>query len=61
VGGPGSFSIPITTREEFTSATRQKLLLEISGLTLVPRIVPVQAQPGSGPYDCGILERGRRW
>lgn len=61
VGGPGSFSIPITSREEFTSATRQKLLLEISGLTLVPRIVPVQALPGSGPYDCSILERGRRW
>ena len=33
VGGPGSFMIPITKPEEFSTATRQKLLLEISGVT----------------------------
>lgn len=32
IGGPGSFVLPIKTREEFATATRQKLLLEIAGL-----------------------------
>jgi Protein of unknown function (DUF1194) len=31
IGGPGSFMIPIKEKHEFASATRQKLLLEISG------------------------------
>ena len=72
IGGPGAFMVPITTREEFASATRQKLLLEISGLMPQPRVLKVQmpgpygmdqggAQPG-GKYDCGVLERNtRRW
>ena len=69
IGGPGSFMVPITTREEFATATRQKLLLEISGVMGLPRIVPVQmsgqerfmkgAPNGSG-YDCAMVER-RRW
>ncbi len=33
IGGPGSFMIPITRPEEFLTATRQKLLQEISGIT----------------------------
>ena len=37
IGGPGSFMVPITTREEFASATRQKLLLEISDLMSAPQ------------------------
>jgi len=69
IGGPGSFMIPITKREEFTSATRQKLLLEISEFAAKPRVVPVQTPPaqgdagdGEGRYDCALLERGiRRW
>ena len=72
IGGPGAFMVPITTREEFATATRQKLLLEISGLMPQPRVLKVQmpgpygmdqggAQPG-GKYDCGVLERNtRRW
>ncbi len=65
IGGPGSFMIPITKPEEFATATRQKLLLEISNITLSPRIVPTQLGPpagGEGEFDCGFLERGvRRW
>lgn len=64
IGGPGSFSIPITTPEEFKSATRQKLLLEISGITQMPRMIPVQMVPetGAGKYDCALVDRGlRRW
>ncbi len=70
IGGPGSFMIPITKPEEFSTATRQKLLLEISGITPEPRIMRTQLGPppvgapqaGEGGYDCALLERGiRRW
>jgi hypothetical protein len=74
IGGPGSFMVPITTRDEFASATRQKLLLEISGLMNPekPRIVPVQMRGSDegpqasspqppGTYDCTGVERYRRW
>ncbi len=64
IGGPGSFMIPITKREEFASATRQKLLLEISNLIPPSKVVPTQLAPpgGEGDYDCQLLERGiRRW
>lgn len=40
IGGPGSFVLPIKTRAEFATATRQKLLLEIAGL------MPGDATPG---------------
>ena len=69
IGGPGSFMVPITTRDEFASATRQKLLLEISGLTITPRVIPAQMQlpyneapAANGRYDCQVVERNmRRW
>ena len=71
IGGPGSFSIPITKPEEFATATRQKLLQEISGINPPgPRVIPTQLgspRLGQGPqvseeYDCQLLERGiRRW
>jgi Protein of unknown function (DUF1194) len=49
VGGPGSFMIPIKERNEFATATRQKLLLEIAGYEPLPRIVRVQMGGPSGP------------
>lgn len=70
IGGAGSFMIPITKPEEFATATRQKLLHEISGITTSPRVIPAQFVPppaaapsgAPGEYDCGLLERGiRRW
>ncbi len=74
IGGPGSFMIPITKPEEFATATRQKLLLEISGITPEPRVMHAQLGPPpaygapSGPggadsaVDCALMERGiRRW
>jgi hypothetical protein len=57
IGGPGSFVIPIREKSEFAAATRQKLILEISGLMIAPRIVPVQASPPAPPIDCMIGER----
>lgn len=64
VGGPGSFVIPIRRRDEFATATRQKLLQEISWLPQ-PRVVRVQhleplPPPASGQYDCQIGERNWR-
>ncbi len=75
VGGPGSFSIPITTLDGFTTATRQKLLLEIAAAP-GPRLIRVQERrgaqsEGNAPagldgqgYVCGMVERNierRQW
>jgi hypothetical protein len=57
IGGTGSFMIPIREKSEFTTAIRQKLLLEISGYEPPPRIIRVQAAPGSGETDCLIGEQ----
>lgn len=74
IGGPGSFMIPIRKPEEFATATRQKLLQEISSLP-VPRVWRAQLGPAPLPpgdtaetYDCEVGERNwrryfldRRW
>ena len=46
IGGPGAFMIPIKDRREFLTATRRKLLLEISG----PRAA-CPPHPRAGPAD----------
>ena len=33
IGGPGSFVIPVRSRDQFINAVRQKLVLEVSGIT----------------------------
>ncbi len=63
-GGPGSFVIAIRKREEFATATRQKLLQEISWLP-IPRVMRAQfapplPAPGQGSYDCLVGERNWR-
>ncbi len=68
IGGPGSFMIPIRKRDEFSSATRQKLLLEISGLErplvqhaqFVPPPPPGTVPGNIGSYDCEVGERNWR-
>jgi Protein of unknown function (DUF1194) len=57
IGGPGSFMIPIKEPHEFATATRQKLLLEISGLEPPPRVVRVADTP---KIDCMIGEQKSR-
>lgn len=61
IGGPGSFVIPIESRDKFVEATRTKLVLEIAGLTPQTRIVPVQAKKPR--VSCTIGERlwQERW
>ena len=62
IGGPGSFMIAIRTREEFATATRQKLLQEISALPVGSRTYRVQAvgPAPEGSYDCEIGEKNWR-
>ena len=59
VGGPSSFALAIRKRSEFATATRQKLLLEISGITPEHDMRPkrVQFTPKREPYDCLIGEK----
>jgi len=60
IGGTGSFVISVRDRNEFRTATRRKLILEISNLLpeQPARVVRTQAMPGDGePVDCMIGER----
>jgi hypothetical protein len=57
IGGEGAFMIPIRNPSEFVTATRQKLLLEISGLTPEPRLMKAQLRPRPSPVDCLAAER----
>ena len=54
IGGPGSFMIPVRNVEDFASAVRQKLLLEVGGLP--PRLT---ARPAAmrAPVDCRVGEK----
>ncbi len=56
IGGPGAFMVPIKDRREFLTATRRKLLLEISGLEPPARLIRVQGRPTRDPSDCNIGE-----
>lgn len=61
IGGPGAFVIPVTSWDQFASAVRRKLVLELVG-RMPEGPVPVQ---GRQPYDCligeKIWERNRVW
>jgi hypothetical protein len=57
IGGTGSFMIPIKTPSEFKSATRRKLLLEISGVAPPQRLIRVQAPADRDASDCLIGEK----
>jgi hypothetical protein len=61
IGGPTAFVVPIREREQFKSATRTKLVLEIAGRTPAAHVVPAAA---SAPrISCTIGERmwRERW
>lgn len=53
-GGPGSFVLPVHKIEDFATAVRRKLVLEISGVSPTPLIRKVANQPTS---DCMIGEK----
>lgn len=54
IGGTGSFMIPIRDPGEFRTATRRKLLLEISGLEVPARVIRTQV---TETMDCSVGER----
>lgn len=63
IGGPGSFVIPVRERSQFVNAIRQKLILEVSGITprqTAPRAVPAVKPPR---VSCTIGEQMwmQRW
>jgi hypothetical protein len=61
IGGPGSFVLSIKKKEEFATAIRQKLLLEIADLSpaRMPMLHRAQFQPSTEKYDCLVGEK--RW
>lgn len=63
IGGPGSFVIPVRDRSQFVNAVRQKLILEVSGITpewIVPKKIPAVKPPR---VSCTIGEQMwmQRW
>lgn len=64
IGGPGSFAIPVFEWEDFATAVRRKLVLEIAGLVPPPAVSRAQAFDPD-PTDCligeKIWERRRGW
>ena len=54
VGGFGSFTIAIANQDQFTSATRQKLLREIAALDERPLIIRIADRPKT---DCMVGEK----
>ena len=44
IGGPGSFVIAIRERDQFKEATRNKLVMEVAGVTPPARVVPAQGK-----------------
>jgi Protein of unknown function (DUF1194) len=61
IGGPGAFVIAISERAQFREATRTKLVQEIAGREIVPRVIPVAADKPR--ISCTIGERmwQERW
>jgi hypothetical protein len=57
IGGAGSFMIPIRDKSEFTTAIRQKLLLEIAGDGPPARYIDAQLMPQPDKIDCLIGEQ----
>lgn len=54
IGGPGHFSIPVRSREQFADAIRMKLVLEIAGL--MPERPLVHRASSRKPVNCGLYD-----
>ena len=60
IGGPAAFVVPIHERDQFKTATRTKLLLEVAGRDVQPRLMPAAGAPR---ISCTIGEQmwKERW
>jgi hypothetical protein len=63
IGGPGSFMIAITERDQFVAATRTKILREIATAPIdhqLPdgvRVIPASETPARAKVNCRIGEQ----
>ncbi len=57
VGGPGSFVIPVKSWQEFPTAVRRKLVLELAGETHLPVVKANISGKTENGYDCLIGEK----
>ncbi len=55
IGGPGSFVLPVHEIEDFATAVRRKLVMEISGLTPPPTVQRIATEGARS--DCLIGEK----
>ena len=55
IGGPGAFVVPIRERAKFIEATRTKLVLEVAGRQIEPRVIPASSQ--APRISCTIGEK----
>lgn len=56
IGGPGSFAIPVRSKEGFADAIRMKLVLEIAGLHLNEPDPYFQRVSGREPVRCNLFD-----
>jgi len=61
IGGPGAFVIAIKEREKFTEAIRNKLVQEVAGRTLAPRVTPAAANAPRISCTIGEQKWRERW
>jgi hypothetical protein len=59
IGGPGAFVLPVLKWDDFGTAVRRKLVMEIAGLSAPMIAVPAQVSHRD-PTDCEIGEKLRR-
>lgn len=55
IGGPGSFVLPVHDLNDFSTAVRRKLVLEISGVTPEPTVRRIAGE--GSPSDCLVGEK----
>ncbi|MEM9332334.1 MAG: DUF1194 domain-containing protein [Pseudomonadota bacterium] len=57
IGGPGSFMLPVLSWEQFPTAVRQKLVLELAAYDPAPVIRAEFTKAANPDYDCLIGEK----
>ncbi len=54
IGGPGHFSVPVRSKEQFANAIRMKLMLEIAGLS--PNTGRIMTAAMRRPINCSLYD-----
>ncbi|MDN3721766.1 DUF1194 domain-containing protein [Roseibium salinum] len=56
IGGPGSFAIPVRSKEGFADAIRMKLVMEIAGLRMPESDPLIRKVAGREPIRCNLFD-----